>query len=125
MRGSASKKSEIPAETCGTTKHTNKGSGALLHRSSADDCESLRCFVAWKLSAQLKLGEKASQLTLKAKPKQRLPDTLTAIWDHSAVLELDLTLPDPTRVQEHHSTDLVPLVVSPHVVLSLGRSQLS
>ena len=38
---------------------------------------------------------------------------------------LDLTLLDPTRVQEHHSTDLVPLIASPHVVLSLGSSQVA
>ena len=63
------------------------------------------------------LGSGPSQLG------KKVPDTLTVVWDHSAVLAL--TLFDPTRVQEHHSTDLVPLVASPHVVLSLGSSQLS
>ena len=34
---------------------------------------------------------------------------------------LDLIFLDATRVHEHLCTDLVPLVVSPHVVLSLGH----
>ena len=56
-------------------------------------------------------------------PKRRLPDTLTVVWDHSALLVL--TLLDPTRDLKHHCIDLVPLVAIPHVVLSLGSSQLS
>ena len=38
---------------------------------------------------------------------------------------LDLTLLDPKRVQEHHCTDLVPLIASPYVTLSLGRALVS
>ena len=37
-----------------------------MHQFSDVDCESPRRFVAWKLSAQLKLGGKASKLTLEA-----------------------------------------------------------
>ena len=36
-----------------------------------------------------------------------------------------LTFFDPTRVQEHHCTNPVPQIASPHVTLSLGSSQLS
>ena len=55
--------------------------------------------------------------------KQRLPDTLAVVWDHSALLVL--TLLGPTGDLKHHCIDPVPLVASPHVVLSLGSSQVS
>ena len=38
---------------------------------------------------------------------------------------LNLTLLDPTRVQEHHCTDLVSLIANHYVILSLGSSQLA
>ena len=66
--------------------------------------EALRTAEIW--------GKPANRLS-----KQRLPDTLTVKWDHSAMLVL--TLLDPTRVQEHHCTDPVPLIVNTYVVLSL------
>ena len=74
----------------------------------------------------LSLGSSISSAEIGGKPANRLsmqmlPDTLTVVWDHSAMLVL--TLLDPTRVQEHHCTNLVTLIASPHV-LSLGSSQL-
>ena len=66
------------------------------------------------------IPRKASQLTLEAK---RLRDTFRVGLDHNPLL--NLTFLDPTRVQEHHCIDLVPLIAIPHVVLSLGSSQLS
>src|SRR5210317_2208544 len=75
----------------------------------------------------LSLGSSLSSADIGGKPamrlsKQRLPDTLTVVWDHSSLLVL--TLLAPTRDLKHPSSDLVPLVASPHVGLSLGSSQL-
>ena len=102
-------------------------SGLKLSSSSTANCAEITLlfaplvFVALKLSAsaQLKFGESQPTLTIEVKG---LRDTLTAVWDHSTMLVLIFL--DPTRVQEHHCTDLVPLIASPHVVLSLGSSQL-